>query len=111
MAKSTRTLSQNAYLFGVCYPMMSERSGYEISELHEYCLGEFYGWVDKRVPKKPSNPNGKESIPRRTTTTNEKGKRQVISTKEFCDYVDFVQRFAAEKLMLVIPDPDKSLMR
>jgi len=109
--KASRTLSQNAYLWGVCYPPMSERSGYEAAELHEYLLGEFYGWVDKRVPKKPSNPRGQESVPRRTTTTNEHGKRSVLSTKEFAEYVDFVQRFAAEKLMLVIPDPDSKLVR
>jgi hypothetical protein len=105
--KSTRTLSQNAYLWGVCYPAMSDRSGYETAELHEYLLGEFYGWVEKRVPKKPSNPKGKESFPRRTTTTNEKGKRAVLSTQEFADFVSFVQRFAAEKLCLVIPDPQQ----
>lgn len=109
--KSSRTRSQNAYLWGVCYPAMSERSGYETTELHEYLLGEFYGWVDKRVPKKPSNPSGKESIPRRSTTRNEKGKRAVLSTKEFADYVEFVQRFAAEKLMLVIADPDPGLVK
>lgn len=109
--KSPRTLSQNAYLWGVCYPLMSERSGYETTELHEYLLGEFYGWVDKRVPKKPSNPQGKESVPRRTTTTDEKGKRSVLSTTEFAQYIDFIQRFAAEKLMLVIPDPHPGLVR
>lgn len=109
--KATRSLSQNAYLWGVCYPLISERSGYETAELHEYLLGEFYGWVDKRVPKKPSNPRGKESVPRRTTTTNEKGKRAVLSKKEFADFVGFVQRFAAEKLMLVIPDPDAGLVK
>lgn len=103
--KSTRTLSQNAYLWGVCYPMMSERSGYEIAELHEYLLGEFFGWVNKRVPKKPSNPKGTESVPRRTTTTDEKGKRAVLTQQQFADYVSFIQRFAAEKLCLVIPDP------
>lgn len=109
--KDERTVSQNAYLFGVCYPLMSEYSGYEKSELHEYLLGEFYGWVDKRVPKKPSNPTGKESIPRRTTTKNEKGKRAVLSKTEFAEFVGFVQRFAAEKLMLVIPDPDSGLVK
>lgn len=109
--KDERTVSQNAYLFGVCYPLMSEYSGYEKAELHEYLLGEFYGWVDKRVPKKPSNPTGKESIPRRTTTKNEKGKRDVLDKKPFGEFVDFVQRFAAEKLMLVIPDPDPGLVK
>lgn len=109
--KHERTVSQNAYLWGVCYPPMSDYSGYEKAELHEYLLGEFYGWVDKRVPKKPSNPTGKESVPRRTTTKNEKGKRAVLSTTEFADFVGFVQRFAAEKLMLVIPDPDPGLVK
>ena len=109
--KETRTLSQNAYLWGVCYPLMSERSGYEVAELHEYLLGEFYGWVEKRVPKKPSNPKGTESVPRRTTTKNEAGERAVLSTKEFADFVDFVQRIAAEKMMLVIPSPDEHLVK
>lgn len=109
--KATRTLSQNAYLWGVCYPMMSERSGYETAELHEYLLGEFYGWVEKRVPKKPSNPKGTESVPRRSTTKNEAGERAVLTTKEFADFVDFVQRLAAEKMMLVIPDPDPQLLK
>lgn len=105
--KSTRTLAQNAYLFGVCYKMISEATGYELQEVHEYCLGQHFGWVDKKVPKRPSNRHGTYSVPRRTTTTNEKGKRAVLSTQEFADFVSFVQRFAAEKLCLVIPDPQQ----
>ncbi len=107
--KSTRTLSQNAYLFGVCYKLISEATGYELDEVHEYCLGTHFGWVDKKVPKRPSNRHGTYSIPRRTTTTNEEGKRQVLSIQEFGDYIDFVQRFAAQKLSLLIPDPEPSL--
>jgi hypothetical protein len=109
--KNVRTISQNAYLWGVCYPMMSERSGYETAELHEYLLGEFYGWVEKRVPKKPSNPKGTESVPRRSTTKDEAGERAVLTTTEFAAFVDFVQRLAAEKMMLVIPDPDPGLVK
>lgn len=109
--KSTRTLSQNAYLWGVLYPPIVELTGYETEELHEYCLGSFYGWIEKKVPRKPSAPTGFESVPRRTTTTDETGKRAVLSTREFADYVDFVQRFAAEKLGLVLPDPDPRLVR
>jgi hypothetical protein len=107
--KSTRTLSQNAYLFGVCYKMISEVTGYELQEVHEYCLGAHFGWVDKKVPKRPSNRHGTYSVPRRSTTINEAGKRSVLSKKDFSTYVDFVQRFAAEKLSLVLPDPDPSL--
>ncbi len=104
--KNARSLSQNAYLHGVCNKMISDRTGYEADEVHEYLLGRYFGWKDKRVPKTPRNPSGVESVPVRTTTTDEHGKRSVLSTQAFSDYVDFIQRFAAQTLGLVIPDPD-----
>lgn len=102
----TRSIAQNNYLWGVPNKMISDMTGYELEEVHEYLLGAYFGWREKRVPKKPSNPKGLESVPRRTTTTNEQGKRNVLTTIQFCEYVEFVQRFAAQKLGLVIPDPD-----
>jgi hypothetical protein len=104
-----RTSQQNRYLHGVAYKMISDHTGYEREELHEYFLGTHFGWKTQRVPRKPSNPKGEESRPIRTTTTNETGQRSVLSTKEFWEYVEFLQRFAAQKLQLVIPDPDPSL--
>lgn len=104
--RHTRSLSQNAYLWAVPYKLISEATGYEVEEVHEYLLGRHFGWKDKRVPKTPRNPSGVESVPMRTTTTDEHGKRSVLSAQEFSDYVDFIQRFAAMKLSLVIPDPD-----
>jgi hypothetical protein len=106
-----RTLQQNRYLNGVAYKLIGEKTGYERDEIHEYFLGLFFGWREKKVPRKPSNPKGVESAPVRTTTTNETGKRSVLSTEEFWRYVEFLQRFAAEKLYMVIPDPDPSLRR
>ena len=105
-AKRERSDSQNAYLWAVPNKMISDLTGYEAKEVHEYLCGQYFGWKDKRVPKTPRNPKGVESVPRRTTTRNEEGKRDVLKTKDFCDYVDFVQRFAAKKLGLNIPDPD-----
>jgi len=104
--RHTRSLSQNAYLWAVPYKLISEATGYEVEEVHEYLLGRHFGWKDKRVPKTPRNPQGVESVPMRTTTTDEHGKRSVLSAEEFSAYVDFIQRFAATKLSLVIPDPD-----
>jgi hypothetical protein len=106
-----RTLQQNRYLNGVAYKMISEVTGYERQEIHEYFLGLFFGWREKKVPRKPSNPKGVESVPVRTTTVDETGKRRVLSTEDFWKYVEFLQRFAAEKLHLVIPDPDPALRR
>jgi hypothetical protein len=106
-----RTLQQNKYLNGVAYKMLGDKTGYERDELHEYFLGLFFGWKEKKVPRKPSNLNGIESVPVRTTTTDETGKRTVLSTDEFWKYVEFLQRFAAQKLQMVIPDPDPALRR
>lgn len=110
-ARSTRTDAQNNYLWAVANKMISDATGYEAEEVHEYLCGQHFGWKDKRVPKTPRNPDGVESVPRRTTTRNEQGKRNVLNTKDFADYVDFVQRFAAKKLSLFIPDPDPGYAR
>jgi|GEM_PF-512308 len=104
-AKSTRTNQQNRYLYGVAYKLIAEAVGYEIDEVSEYCCGAFFGWTDKRVPKKPSNPEGIESVPVRTTTRDADGKRRVLNKQEFSDYVAFVQRFGAKR-GVHIPDPD-----
>ena len=108
--KHARSLSQNAYLWAVPNKLISDKTGYEVEEVHEYLLGAYFGWREKRVPKKPSNPKGLESVPNRTTTTDERGRRNVLTTTQFAEYVDFVQRFAATKLQLVIPDPDPALV-
>lgn len=108
--KNARSASQNAYLHGVCYKMISEATGYEVEEIHEYLLGLHFGWKEIRVPKKPSNPNGIDSKPIRTTTTDANGKRSVLTPMEFSDYVNFIQRFAAQKIHVLIPDPDHMYM-
>lgn len=104
--KPTRSNSFNAYLWAVPYKLISEATGYEVEEVHEYFLGRHFGWVDKKVPKTPRNPSGVESVPVRTTTTDQHGKRSVLTHEQFSEYVAFIQRFAAIKLNLVIPDPD-----
>lgn len=104
--KNVRSASQNAYLWGVPNKMISDKTGYEATEVHEYLCGQYFGWKDKKVPKTPRNPEGVESVPVRTTTTDAEGKRCVLTTMQFQDYVDFVQRFAAQKLQIIVPDPD-----
>ena len=94
--KSTRSSEQNNLLWGICYPPLVERTGYTAEEIHEYALGRHFGWVDKRVPKTPRNPEGIESVPRRTTTRDENGKRSVLSKAEFTAFVETVERIAAE---------------
>ena len=94
--KPTRSREQNALLFGVVYPPIAEAMGYEVADIHEYMLGAHFGWVDKKVPKTPRNPDGVESRPFRTTTTDETGKRSVLKKDEFSRFLETVERVAAK---------------
>lgn len=94
--KATRSNEQNALLFGVVYPPIAEAMGYEVADVHEYMLGVHFGWVDKKVPKTPRNPQGIESRPFRTTTTDENGKRNVLKKDEFSKFLATVERIAAK---------------
>lgn len=106
--KQQRSDKQNRYLYGVCYKTLGDAIGYETEEVAEFLCGTYFGWADKRVPKKPSNPEGLESVPIRTTTRDENGKRSVLDKQAFSDYVAFIQRFAAGK-GIFIPDPEEVL--
>ena len=94
--KPTRSNEQNALLFGVVYPPIAEAMGYEVEAVHEYMLGRHFGWVDRKVPKTPRNPEGLESVPFRTTTRDEHGKRNVLSKAEFSRFLETVERIAAQ---------------
>lgn len=104
--KPIRSTQQARYLNGVCYKILGEAIGYERDEVSEFLCGSYFGWKDKLVPKKPSNPEGVESVPVRTTTLDENGQRNVLGKMEMVDYIAFVQRFAASK-GIYIPEPDE----
>lgn len=98
-----RTVNQNAALYGVAYPPIMEAMGMRGSkdkdELHEYFCGEYFGWVEYYVLSK------KKLRPKRTTTTDEEGKRDLVSTEVMADLYDFVQQRGADHGIWV-PDPD-----
>lgn len=94
--KNSRTGQQNRYLFGVCYKPIAEAMGYEVDDIHQYCLGRHFGWVDVKVPKTPLNQEGVESRPFRTTTTDEHGKRALLSKADFSKFVECVHQIAAQ---------------
>lgn len=94
--KATRSLAQNSYLWAVCYPTILEQggetlAGWESDDLHQYFLGEHFGWETLGgFGKKRMRPMRRSSK---------------LSTTEFQEYVDFIHRTAAN-LGIVIPDPD-----
>ena len=92
--KSVRSLEQNAYLWGVCYKTILDHSlaeqGWRAEDLHEYFLGEMYGWQSlaafgrKRIRPVHRSSNLKKS--------------------EFSDFIAFVHQKAAE-MGVFIEDP------
>lgn len=110
LKKRRRSDAQNRYLHGVAYKILSDKTGYEIPEIADFMLGTYFGWTTKKVPKKPSNPAGIESVPIRRTTKNADGERDVLTTLQFQEYVEWIQRFAAQKGW-DIPDPDPEYFR
>ena len=94
--KRSRSNEQNALLFGAMYPPIAEAMGYEVDAIHEFMCGTHFGWVDVKRPKTPRNPEGIESRPFRTTTRDETGRRNVLSTVEFSKFLDTVERVAAQ---------------
>lgn len=109
-AKRERSNPQNNYYHGVVLERIAQRWGVDTEDAHEWLCGTRWGWVDKRVPRTPRNPDGLESKPRRTTTTDENGRRSVLKTMEFEEFIEFAKRFAATKLDLFIPDPDPNYL-
>lgn len=95
--KKKRSLSQNAYYFGVVCSLVKNGmnefgSEYDIEETHEFLKSRFN-------LKEVVNTNTGEvtKIPFSTTKLN---------TIEFMTYIERIQRFASEELGIIIPDPE-----
>ena len=94
--KGTRSLEQNAYLWGVVYPTFLKESGldeqgWRADDVHEYLLGEHFGWETiEGMGRKRMRPLKRSST---------------LDKMEFVDYVAFIQQKAAE-LGIYIPDAE-----
>lgn len=99
--KRTRTAKQRGSLFGVAYKAIMEAMGLQGAQdkddLHEFFCGEYFGWTEP-TPLMRSRPV-------RTTTKNERGEPDEITTREALDMYDFIQRRAAEN-GIDVPSPD-----
>ena len=101
-AKVERTEKQRASLFGVAYKALMAQMGLsgerEKNDLHEFLCGEYFGWREK------SGLGATHRFPARTTTTDEHGKRDVLSIRRQIEFYEFIQRRAAE-YGYDVPDP------
>lgn len=98
-ARKERSGDQNAALWGVAYPALTEATGYDADELHDALCRKFFGEVERQVMGQ------KVSRARRTTTTNEQGERDLIDAATFARFYDMVQRIGAEA-GIDVPSPD-----
>lgn len=110
LVRATRTNLQNAYLFGVAYPLIAEHTGYLVDDIHQELCCRFFGRKTIRVPRSPSNEIGVRDVPVRTTTRDEHGGHDVLTWDVFWQFVESVQGLGDE-LGVVIPDPDPVLRR
>jgi hypothetical protein len=93
--KKPRTNQQNAYLWGVVYPAILEAGGEMLrgwlaDDLHEYFLGEIYGWETL------------EGMGRKRLRPMKRTSRMTRS--EFMEYLEQVSQRCAN-LGIVIPEP------
>jgi hypothetical protein len=98
--RAPRTQDANAYLWACAYPLIVRELGFTAEEWHEEMCMRYFG---KRAVEKPGGRT--ESLPVRTTTTNEAGKRDVVPGLVFWEFVEMVRRDAAGGGVF-IPDPD-----
>jgi hypothetical protein len=93
--KIPRTNQQNAFLWGVCYPCVLEGGGEALAgwtrdDLHEYFLGECFGWETlEGFGRKRQRPLKRSSK---------------LTKQEFSDYLLFLETRCAE-MGIVIPEP------
>lgn len=93
--KRRRSASQNSFLWGVVYPYIIDGGGETLAgwtpeDLHEYFLGEIYGWeILEGMGRKRMKPI----------------KRSSRMTKvEFMDYLEQVSQRCA-RMGIIIPEP------
>jgi hypothetical protein len=98
-ARKERTNPQNAALWGVAYPKLTDATGYTPEELHHEFCGRFFGWDVVTIFGE------RRRRPRRTTTTNEQGEHDVLSTRDFAAFYEMVQQVGAEA-GIDVPSPD-----
>jgi hypothetical protein len=96
--KPKRSQQQNSYLWGVVYATIlrdggEALGGWRAEDLHEYLLGEHFGW--ERV-----QAFGK-------TRMRPLRRSSALNKTEFVDYVAFIKQKMAEH-GITVPDPDQS---
>lgn len=90
--RKRRSDEQNKALWGLAYKILSDATGNDPENLHTFFLGEYFGWETIDVMGK------KRRVPIKRSSK--------LTTVEFAEFFDFIQRRSAETVGVYIPDPD-----
>ena len=93
--KRTRSLDQNAYVWGVAYPHLANALGYEPHEHEDLHYGLVAKWGGEHFDKRLG-----AMVPNKRSSK--------LTTTEFSDYMEWLVRFAAKECGCVIPLPDEA---
>lgn len=89
--KDPRKLTANAYLWAYVYGPLVKVAGHEPEEWHEFfCIKHFGGVPYTRL----DGTEGQK--PKRTTTKNESGERDVLKGQPFNEFLTFVESECAQ---------------
>lgn len=89
--KEPRKLTANAYLWAFVYAPLVEVAGHDPESWHEYfCIQHFGGVPHTKID------GSQQILPRRTTTKNEQGKRDVLKGEPFNEFLVFVESECAK---------------
>lgn len=97
--KRSRSVRQNAWLWGVALPTIAESIGYDVHEhevLHYDLLSVHFGTV-ATTTKLPSQVI--RIVPKRTSSE--------LTVEEFSAYMEWLVRYAATNLGCVVPLPNE----
>lgn len=90
--KKPRTLTANAYLWAYVYGPAKAVIGFTEEEWHEFACIQYFGGI----PYMRLDGTGGER-PRRTTTKNERGEKDVLKGDAFNDFLTFVEEMFASR--------------
>lgn len=90
--REPRKLTANAALWAYVYGPLVEVAGFTPEDWHDFYCQAYFGAV-----RHTKIDGSEESRPRRTTTKDEQGKRDVLKGKEFNDFLMFVEADCAKR--------------
>lgn len=93
--KKPRSQGLNAFHWSQVITPIADFMGESPEEAHRELCGSYFGWVENSL-------GGRK--PRRTTTRNEKGERDVLDWEVMNNFIHHCQRIAAE---LGVPLPEQ----